>query len=113
MSQQDNGPHAQGRDATSLGSGEMNDLWTAPGADDFTFGSTLDELLRRGGYRQVTTLDPGSKHRIYTECQFCGGCDSDRKYGQRSSSALVKHDSKCSFAKHLPRLRAMATRDVT
>lgn len=87
-------------------------LWTAPGADDLTFGSLLDQMISQM-FQRVETLDHNAPHRKYTECHCCGGNDQDRATGQRPSSALVKHDSRCLLAQHLPRLRAMASRGVT
>lgn len=87
------------------------ELWTAPGAADLTFGSLLFEMIGNS-YVRVETLDPTAR-RYYLKCEFCGGSDEDRPLGRRPAHALVKHDSNCLFAKHLPRLLAMANRDVT
>lgn len=88
-----------------------DDLLTAPGANDLTFGSTLEWLIGQG-FQRVQTLDGAAKRKHYTECKACGGTDEDRNH-PRPSSLSVKHDSDCGFAKHLPRLRAMANEGVT
>lgn len=91
---------------------KIDSLFEAPGDADLTFGSLLTEMIG-AMYQRVDTLDPSARHRLYTECKCCGGNDQDRATGQRPSQTLVKHDSRCLLAKHLPRLRAMADRDVT
>lgn len=84
----------------------------APGAADFTFGSLLIEMIRHT-FQRVESLAPDRPHRFYTECKQCGGNDMSRKAGQRPSLDHVQHRPGCLLAKHLPRLRAMANKDVT
>lgn len=84
----------------------------APGAADFTFGSLLSEMIRHM-YQRVETLDPERRHHFYTECLICKGDDKQRAIGRRPSLDLVEHTADCSLGKHLPRLRAMANKDVT
>ena len=64
-------------------------------------------------FNRVETLDPNCPHRYYYECKQCGGNDKDRKKGVRRQLALVKHAPDCTLVRHLPRLQAMANRDVT
>lgn len=89
----------------------LRDLWTAPGAADFTFGSVLSEMIRRSFQRVDGRLQANG--RTYTECLHCQGTDFERRIGARPSLGLVEHKLSCLLAKHLPRLKAMATRDVT
>lgn len=84
----------------------------APGAADFTFGSLLTEMIRHCFVR-VETLDPDRRHHFYSQCRFCQGDDLQRALGKRPSLLLVEHTADCSLGKHLPRLRAMANKDVT
>lgn len=84
----------------------------APGAADFTFGSLLSEMIRHM-FLRVETFNPVLRHRNYTECKICQGDDLQRTLGQRPSLHLVQHTADCSLGKHLPRLRAMANKDVT
>ena len=87
------------------------DLTVAPGAQDLTFGSFLCEIIRMSFQRVDGRASPINRH--YAECNFCGGTDETRALGQRPSLELVVHHPNCSLAKHLPRLRAMANKDVT
>jgi hypothetical protein len=89
-----------------------DDLCTAPGIADLTFGSLLVEMLR-GMFSRCETLDPNAPHRFYVECKQCQGTDNDRPRGQRRSMELVKHADGCLLAKHLPRIKAMANKGVT
>ncbi len=89
-----------------------NELWTAPGAADLSFGSLLDEMIRHMFVR-VETLDPDAPHRHCIRCSQCEGDDQQRAIGQRPSLNSVKHKPDCPLGIHLPRLRAMASRDVT
>jgi hypothetical protein len=89
-----------------------DDLFTAPGKDDFSFGSTL-ALMFSYCFQKVESLAPDREHRFYTECKFCAGTDSNRKLGQRPSISGVDHSESCELAKHFPRLKAMMNRDVT
>lgn len=91
---------------------EPSDLLTAPGGADFTFGSLLNEMLRRM-FTRIESLDPAAPHRFYIECSQCRGTDNSRALGQRSALTRVEHAADCLLAKHMPRLRAMANKDVT
>lgn len=86
-------------------------LCTAPGAADFTFGSLLSEMLRRSFQRIDGRASPIGRH--YVECDYCGGTDETRPTGRRPSLELVQHETDCSLAKHMPRLKAMMNKDVT
>lgn len=88
-----------------------DDLCTAPGAADLTFGSLLCEMIRLSFTRVDGRAGSGGRH--YAECNYCGGNDATRPTGQRPSLTFVTHKDDCSLAKHLPRLMAMANKDVT
>lgn len=87
------------------------DLCTAPGAADLTFGSLLDQMIAEM-FERIETLDPKGPRYCF-ECTICGGTDSKRKRGTRRARELVDHAPDCLLAKHLPRLKAMACKDVT
>lgn len=89
----------------------LDDPCVAPGARDFTFGSVLSEMIRHMFQRVDGRAAENGRH--YTECLQCKGADMGRRTGARPSLELVKHDPDCLFAKHLPRIKAMANRDVT
>lgn len=89
--------------------------WTAPGSTDFSFGSTMSTLIGFA-FNRIETLDQDAPHRYYLECRFCRGTDMNnpnRRRGERRQINLVEHAIACSFHKSLPRLQAMANRDVT
>src|SRR6185503_1456586 len=69
----------------------QNELWTAPGAADLTFGSVLYTLIAYA-FQRVETLDPQRTHRFYTECRHCRGSDQKRQTGERSRIDLVNHE---------------------
>lgn len=85
-------------------------LFTAPGKEDLTFGSLMSDMIRRQ-YEFVKSL--GIAHRYYFECVHCKGTDEERPKGAVASINQVVHKDDCLLAKHLPRLTAMANRDVT
>lgn len=91
---------------------KADDLTIAPGKADFAFGSVLSMMIAYA-FNRCETLDPDTPHKFYTECRQCGGTDKGRKIGVRSALDLVKHEPGCAMAKSLPRLRAMANKDVT
>jgi len=87
------------------------DLCTAPGAADLTFGSVLDAMIARSFQRVDGRAGPEA--RYYTRCLHCPGTDAERPPGERPSLELVAHTADCLMAKHMPRLKAMANKDVT
>jgi hypothetical protein len=91
---------------------EQDCLYIAPGVRDLSFGGLLSVMISTM-FQRVTTLDHKSPHRIYYECKQCRGTDLKRQKGSRPQINSVKHTKDCSLAKHMPRLRAMADRDVT
>jgi hypothetical protein len=91
---------------------KVDDLCTAPGAADLTFGGLLTVMIGEM-FLHVETLDSAAPHRFYLECKQCEGTDNERPRGQRRQIHLVKHTPDCSLGRHMPRLLAMANKDVT
>lgn len=90
---------------------EDDDIFIAPGSKDFTFGSLISDLISKGFTREERAA--GLQPRQFYACSYCGGHDANRPIGQRPQIAAVIHGDGCLLNKHLPRLRAMANRDVT
>jgi hypothetical protein len=88
------------------------DLTVAPGAADPTFGALMNWLIFKSFHR-VETLDPNISFRHYTECLMCEATDLSRRIGDATSVHHITHKPDCILAKHLPRLRAMATKGAT
>ena len=88
------------------------ELFTAPGAADLTFGSLLNEMIRRM-YVRCENLDPHARHFFYIECTECKGHDMNRPVGAKPSMDAVEHIQGCLMERHLPRLKAMANKGRT